>query len=128
MPEHTNLGSIFPRDRERLRAFRKAAEGVYRNLGPYLSKTLTIQLGGSACDLIPEAPLKAGALGIRLAYLQKEPAHLPGIIDVLAMLKDPDVDGFASRVAAAWQLALKGRILMVFDHVHGYNSQAVFET
>jgi hypothetical protein len=103
---HTNLGSLYPAERERLRAFRLAASDLYRTAGSHIGQGLT--LGQGKRELIPEAVLRAAAPALRLTLLQAEQAYFPGVIAALRLLHDPVIEKVLNDFADAWQRAEHG--------------------
>ena len=126
MDKHTNLESLFPEDILRLRSFRRPAEDIYRHLGPYLAKTLTVQLDGPETDLIPESSLRAAAPALRLLLLEKESVNFAEITRALGLLKDPGVDRFVARVVTDWRKALSGGVYFQIEE-HSYKPESVLQ-
>jgi hypothetical protein len=108
MPEHTNLSSLFPADRDRLRGFRRAAADLFRVLGDKIGARLSI--GSKGRVLLPEKDLRAAAPALRLAFLHGELAYFPSVVAALRLLKDPAIDVRLERICDGWKRVEAGNI------------------
>jgi hypothetical protein len=110
--EHTTLTSLFPPDRTRLRAFRRAAGDLYRVLGDKIGARLSV--GSNGRVLLPENDLRAAAPALRLVLLEREPAYFPAVVAALRLLKDPAIDTRLEHICSAWERVEAG-IITFYD-------------
>lgn len=108
MAQHTILTSLFPNERQRLRAFRRAAGDVYRVVGEDIGTRLSI--GSKGCVLLPEIEIRAAGPALRLVLLEREQAYFPDVVAALRLLKDPLIDTRLDRICQAWARVEAGNI------------------
>lgn len=113
MSVHTNLPSLYPAQRERLRAFRRAAADLYRTLGEKIGAPLSV--GSKGTQLLSEVDLRAAAPALRLTLLEREQAYFPEVVAVLRLLQDPAVTARVDHLSAAWARVETGQIGFHYD-------------
>jgi len=105
---HTNMGSLFQEDIARIRAFRLAAEDLYRTFGTQVTQRLTV---GKERILHSETTLRSAADSVRLTLLHKEKAYFDGVVASLRLLHDPSVNQRLDSIQADWQTISRGIII-----------------
>src|SRR3712207_1781178 len=111
---HTNLPALWPQQRERLQAFRRAAADLYRLLGERLGAELTF--GSKGRQLLSEVELRSAATALRLTLLQGEQAHFADVLASLYLLQDPAICTRLDEFSDAWKRVEQGAVAF---HVEG---------
>ena len=127
MPSTIELACPTDAERERLAAFRRAAQQLLRAWWPFRELNISYNMlaeNAAHSGFIPWTELRSLAMALRLIYMPSESANLLKVLAIAERVPEQWVTEFCTEAREAWKSGLRGRTLFSVEE-HSYDAEGV---